>query len=259
MSRASTAGGPSGGLTAVVAALPRELAALRRRLGVERRWRRGACRLWHARLGELPLVLATTGMGAERARHGAEALFEVPGIRRLVVTGVSGGLDPTLQPGALVVARELIEGERRLAPAPDPGLLAAALAAGGVVPVSVVTERTILATPERKAELLRRLAPQGPAAVDLESATFARAAARHGLPYLVLRAISDSAGEALPFDPERCSDGKGGISHARVVASALARPRSFAALWQLRRRVAACSRSLDGWLVRFLTWTPPGA
>jgi|GEM_PF-4743175 len=104
------------------------------------------------------------------------------------------------------------------------------------------------------------------AAVDLESMAYARIAAAWSLPYLVVRAVLDPAGERLPLDFEACRDGSGRVSNARVVWRALARPRSLAKLWRLRARVrtaaaklAALAAGLIGLPAASAGWAVPAA
>jgi adenosylhomocysteine nucleosidase len=77
-----------------------------------------------------------------------------------------------------------------------------------------------------------------PSAVDLESAAYARVAASFGVGYLVLRAISDTADEGLPFDLNLCRDDEGRLDRGKVARQALLHPTSMPELWRLRGRVA---------------------
>ncbi len=86
--------------------------------------------------------------------------------------------------------------------------------------------------------------PEAIAVVDLESVAYARVAAARSLPYLVVRAVLDPADERLPLDFEACRDASGRVSNARVLAHALARPRSLGKLWRLRTRVRAAAAGL---------------
>ena len=82
------------------------------------------------------------------------------------------------------------------------------------------------------------------AAVDLESAAFAAAAAARGLPWLILRAISDTATEALPPLLNRCLDEGGAIRRGLLAARLFSQPSTLPQLLQLRQRVRACAAVL---------------
>jgi hypothetical protein len=79
------------------------------------------------------------------------------------------------------------------------------------------------------------------AAVDLESAAYARAAVEAGVPWLCLRAISDTAEEALPALLNRCRDGGGAVQRGRVARGLLKEPGAVPALLSLRQRVRRCA------------------
>jgi nucleoside phosphorylase len=280
--------GPAGLATAIVSPLAAELAGVAAAAAGLRRWRLGgggwAARGW---LSGQPVVLAATGDGARSAARGLGRLLAAERPGRLLVVGVAGGISPGLESGDLVVARQLFErrGEDLLAgPAPDAGWLAHA-AAAGVAAGSVVSGDRILVTAREKRELWddlrRQSAPAAgmPAVCDLESAAYARLAAAAGVPWLVVRAVLDPAGEDLPMDFNLCRTGDGEVSNARVVTRALAgglgggragRP-SFVALLGLRARLRLCARRLAtlaaelaggegaGWADRSPVASPPAA
>jgi adenosylhomocysteine nucleosidase len=268
-----------GGPTAVVAALGAELAGVLAaatelrplhlggrpggRATVQRGWRGwngwSGWSGWSGRLAGEPVVLAATGDGAAAAADGLAALFAAARPRRLLVLGVSGGLTPGLAAGTLVAARQVVgeDGKAAAVQAPDAEWLARAVA-GGALAGTAVSVRRILGDPGAKQAALRLAGePAAPAAVDLESATFAALATAHGVPYLVLRAVLDPAEETLPLDFEACRGAGGGVSNARVVLRALIRPRRFAGLWRLRGRVRDAASRL-GALAERLVAAPCG-
>jgi adenosylhomocysteine nucleosidase len=245
-----------GRLTAIVSPLPAELAAVRAMTVIERI----AGGLAFGRLGGAPVVLASTGDGAPAAARGLAALLAAASVDRLLVLGVAGGLSPDLAPGDLLAARRVVE-DGRAAPPPDAGWLAAAIAGGAVAGTAVTTAR-ILVTPAEKRAVLRSLAASGaagPATVDLESATYARLAAERGIPYLVVRAVIDAAGEPLPLDFNRARGAGGGVMAARVIGMALARPRVWGALADLRRRLRSGARGLARLAVLLAAAAPAAA
>jgi adenosylhomocysteine nucleosidase len=234
---------------AILTGLPEELApVLRRAHGVERAGRGRVYRGW---LGGVRAVFAVTGDGPPRAERAALALCREFGPAALYGAGIAGALSPSLAAFDLVVARRVRDrgGE---APAPDAELLARARRAGDPAAGLLLTVDRPVVDPRQKAALAAALAGEEPAAVDMESAAWARAAAAHGVPYAVVRAISDTAGEELPEFLPLCVGAEGGIRRSRVVARALARPASFAALLAMRRRLARGAEKLAAFLERLL-------
>jgi adenosylhomocysteine nucleosidase len=273
---------PANQPTAIVAPLHAELAMLLRLVQGRRRAAAGGQELFFGRLAGEPVVLAATGDGAAAAARGLAALLAAVRPRRLLVLGVAGGLAPGLPTGALIVARRVVE-EGREAPAPDAEWLSRAGKVSGAVraePGTIVTCARILRKPDEKAARWRALAELGAAAVDLESAAYARVAAAAGVPYILVRAVLDPAEERLPLDFDLCrrpsgeaevdaprgaarprearTAGAGGVSAARVLWRAVLYPPAFPRLWDLRRRLRRCSRRLAD-IALELVAEPPGA
>jgi adenosylhomocysteine nucleosidase len=154
------------------------------------------------------------------------------GISGLISFGLAGGLDPALQPGALIVPRAVVLGAEQWNA--DPALSARL---GGDTGHAVVGGGEIVATAAAKAALRRAT---GAAAVDLESAAVARA----GLPFAVLRAVCDPADRDLPHAATAALDAKGRIGALRVALAAVAHPRELPGLIRLTGDAARARRAL---------------
>lgn len=160
------------------------------------------------------------------------------GAGALLSFGLAGGLAPLLQPGDLLLPGRVLaaDGEWLADPALQTRL-------GGATPGALWGGGAVLATAAAKAALHRS---SGAAAVDLESAAVARVAARHGLPFVVLRAVCDPAGRDLPRAALVALDSAGRIGPLRVLAAALANPRELSALMVLGADAARARRALLG-------------
>ena len=237
-----------GDLVAIVTAMPEELdAILARARSVRRR-----SRFVSARIGGSDAVLVATGDGSRRAGPAAAALCAETRPAFLLGVGVAGALSPELFAGALIVSKT-VRDSRGPAPRPDPALLSRAVSVGGATPATLLTlDRPAVARAEKET-LAATLNGDAPAAADMESAAWARAAAAHGAPYLVLRAISDTLEEELPDYLPDCVDESGGIRRASVLAAALARPGTLPTLLKMRRRLVETSERLARFLERFLS------
>jgi len=111
----------------------------------------------------------------------------------------------------------------------------------------VMSERKIADTLEEKARLARLAAAEGdgrPAVVDLESAAYVTAAQQAAVPWIVLRAVSDTAGEALPAILNRSADASGSVNRGRVLRGLFTDPGALPHLLALRKRVAQCAEVL---------------
>jgi adenosylhomocysteine nucleosidase len=212
----------------VVAALGRELAALRR-------------------AADPRLALLETGEGIENARRAVTSWLDSQTPRAVVGIGFAGALSDSLKLADLLVARESRTSKSESVAATQAMLEAAGRAHGdgAVVRFGVsVTVSEVVCLAEGKRRLAMTLGPDEIACVDMESFAIARACAERGIPFVIARCITDLYAEDLPVDFNRCRRGDGRISNWRVVASVLRRPASFAALWVLRRRSMVCSQKL---------------
>lgn len=237
--------------TVVVAPMNEEMAGLRRRLiGPETAPPALGELPWavHGRLAGRPVILAVTGDGEAHARRGIETVLAGVPVTRLIAVGVAGALSPDLAAETVVAARRVVrEGGAPLLAEEE---IARQAAACGARPGVAVTSSRLVTTPAAKAELYRRWAaplpcqPPPPMVVDLESAVYAAAAERAGVPWLVLRAVSDSSFEEIPPFLEACRDPGGGVRRAAVVRYALTHPRVVPGLLRLARRVRRCAEAL---------------
>ncbi len=126
-----------------------------------------------------------TGMGPRRAARAAARIEREPA-NVVVVAGVCGALDPSFEPGDLVVASALLGPDGTQIEVACAGLVAALAAAGLRVHGGAIACVARLADGQPRADLARRT---GACAVDMESFWLASSAA--GRPFAVLRAVSD--------------------------------------------------------------------
>ena len=186
-----------------------------------------------ARLGP-----ARAGGGLPAGAAAAAEQLVTAGATALVSFGLCGGLDPALPAGSLLVPHRVLdrgesfEADRKLAEAlGGPG--AETLAAADRPVARVAAKRALfLAT--------------GAAAVDLESGAVARVAARHGLPFAVLRAVCDPATLDLPPLALAALDAGGRLRPWRMAASLAGRPDQIPGLLALARGAAAARAALIG-------------
>lgn len=227
----------------ILAAMRRELASLEAHTEIASIRRTPFFRAVEGRLDGRAVILASTGEGAENAQKGAESLFSEFAFDRVVIVGLAGAISPALVPGTVLAITQIVERGAQV-PAPDPGLLRRLLAVKGAIPATLVTTSKILCTAREKEEAAARVPGNVMAAVDLETATFARAAGSRGIPYVAIRAISDTTTESLPVDFNEMRDATGALDTRRIVLNALLRPHLLAPLWKLRARSRLCSRQI---------------
>lgn len=221
----------------VLCALPQELAFLADNLTATVTTER-ARMIFHAgRLDGHEVVLAQAGMGKVNAAIAATLLIERFDCRMVLFSGIAGGLDPALSIGDVVIADHVVQHDagytsetgfvvyqaghlpffsphEDLGHAAESGLIErvrAALADFVLTPLSaradgqpprlhygrVLTGDQFVNSETLREKLFREL---GGAAVEMEGAAMAQACTAFGVPWLVVRALSDLAGSESRFD-----------------------------------------------------------
>lgn len=143
------------------------------------------------------LSVCCVGGDSERAVDRARALVS-EGCVALVSFGIAGGLQPSLDPGTVVIAASIVgeDGSRMPCDVEWRRRLITVLKSDLSVVESDLLGRDqpVLLSEEKR----RSHRQTGAAAVDMESLAVARVAAEYGLPFLAARAIADPAGRDLP-------------------------------------------------------------
>ena len=213
------------------------------------------------------LYVIAGGGDAARLERELEASIAPDGISGLLSCGIAGALDPTLRAGDVVIGEldgALHPGEGRgLAsqaavtedvalkpgsPQLGPGVRRGESLVEWLAPHladahrgTIIGGNTIIASAAEKATLY---AETGALAVDMESHIAARVAARHGLPFAILRTISDTADHALPPAALVGMKPDGGVALGAVLASLARYPAQLPALIRTGRDAGAAFASL---------------
>jgi len=187
-------------------------------------------------------LFAVSGMGCDAAAQAAARLVEA-GATELMSFGLAGGLDPDLAAGSVVVPTEVISRHGDRCPTSEPWrerLTAAIARQGPVAGGKLLTSAGAIDLVEDKAAAFRET---GAVAVDMESVAVARIAAAHGLPFVAVRVIVDTACDALPRTVVEASRG-GQVRIWRLLGGLALAPGELAALMRLAGRYRTANRSL---------------
>jgi len=217
-------------------ALPEETSSVRKRLGIS-----AACQVGHvtsARVGNLTIGLLPTGMGKRRAGEALDRILREQTAGCVVSSGFAGGLQSGQQAGDLIVPPV----ETAQSPAWREELIAELKKSGTVRCGLLHTADVALESAEDKARLALE---SGAAAVDMETAALQASAARHGVPFFCVRALSDLLEEDLPvplgiwFD-----ETKQRPRPLRLVTWLAVRPMACAAFMRFLGSVASAGQAL---------------
>lgn len=203
---------------AVVGAMPEEVASLLPSLTDTRTERRGPFELHAGRSAGHAVLLAVCGVGKVNAAALVQQLM-AEGARGLIFTGVAGAVDPALRVGDVVVSRDAVQhdvdvtglgyapgqvpGEPTVWRADDTLAELAVAAAREAVPSATVVQGRIasgdlfVADADRTAALFTAF---GAACAEMEGAAAAQVCAKWGVPWVVVRSISDTADGSAAVD-----------------------------------------------------------
>jgi adenosylhomocysteine nucleosidase len=206
---------------AVLTAIPEEIAAFGAHLTETGREIVAGIAIHHGTLDGRSVVLAESGIGKVNAALAATILFDRFRCGGIVFSGVAGGVDPNLDVGDLVIAEQVIQHDYgamvqgtlevyragalpfpefrgEVALKANPALIAGARKAlDGAQFGTILTGDYYLGCGQTRERLFSSF---GGKAVDMESAAVAQVAEAFGAPWLIIRALSDLAGEDSRLD-----------------------------------------------------------
>jgi adenosylhomocysteine nucleosidase len=239
-------------MIALLGALREEIRDLRRHMSLAKVLAEPTCHVYRGEYRGQEVLLAQTGVGRQRAERATELVLGHYTVSALVSLGFAGALAVPLRVGDMIVCSTLHcatgptkEAARPMSYHSDVDLLRLATEAlkdtGMRVCIgSGVTVPQLVGSPEKKGELGRAFQAH---IVDMESYWIARIASGRQIPFVVVRAISDTARETLPpFDEILALDG--GWQWRKAVSYLFGRPQHLAALLRLSRNARAARRNL---------------
>lgn len=242
----------------LMAAMPQELQSLLDLMPDEARVERGGRTFWVGHLQGQPVVAVLSGIGKVAAATTATLLADAFGVGQIWFTGVAGGLGADVRVGDVVVADALLQHDLDVSPL-FPRFEVPGLGISRLHPPAALTARVVATVESALADVadaaeLRRLGLGAPRvhrglivsgdqfvssaqdaetlrnhlpdalAVEMEGAAVAQVCVAFGLPYVVMRTISDRADGSAHVDFTRFVNTVAS-PHALVIVMALLRAR----------------------------------
>jgi len=180
------------------------------------------------------VTLDVSGVGPKRAGLASRALLE-KGATALLSWGSAGGLSADLSPGSLILPKIVIASNRsvyHVDPSWHEGLCNRLKGQIEFHTGPLAESLSVVRTPAEKAILFQRTGAIG---VDMESAAVAAAAEEARVPFVAVRAVSDSAEITLPNSALNACDEFGRLNFLRLILGIAARPTELFALIRLAR------------------------
>ena len=202
--------------------------------------------LFRANIQGNQITVLLTGMGAENTRKAMQSVsWEDHDV--VISTGLAGALDPSLKIEEIVVARATRVVGGRSSVESDCALRELAAAAGAWAVDVILTSETIVATAAEKEEL-----NASGSAVEMESSYVLESAAKHQVPAVAVRSISDAADEDLPIDFARIADSRGHVKVGGLLKELAIHPHKLASLVRFGQQSRASSVALADFLDKYV-------
>lgn len=176
---------------AIIGAIKDEIAGVKKQMQIDDTFR------WHtgnAFVGtwqERPIVLVRSGMGQDSARKALAEVADRFSLERVYSIGYAGALDASLQVGELVVADNVVHYDTLKSIALDQALPPKS---SDVRRGTLLTVDEVVATPPEKKALQEKYSA---VAVDMETYALAEEAEARNLPFVSIRAVTDTAQQEL--------------------------------------------------------------
>jgi len=198
-----------------------------------------------ARIAAGPGMVVICSSSDPRQLRSLLTVFDPTTIRGVISFGVAGGLDPSLKPGDIVLATEVVAGDARWLAglSLNEEVMADLALKRRVVRGGLAGAEEVIVAQARKAALWLQT---GAAAVDMESHIAAAYAADAGLPFAALRVISDSAHRSLPALAKTAIRPDGKIDLRKILSGVVRDPSALSALVSTGIDFNRALRSLRG-------------
>lgn len=204
----------------IIGAMELEVDTLKARMSVTARTTRAGMEFFEGTLGEVPAVIVRCGIGKVNAAVCVQILADLFQVTHVINTGVAGSLNATLDIGDIVISRDVIHHDMdvrvfgyplgqvpqldTLAFPGDETLIRLAMdsceeANPGLHTAvgRIVSGDQFISDKEIKNRLITEFYAD---CTEMEGAAIAHAAYLNGLPFVIIRAISDKADDSAEID-----------------------------------------------------------
>jgi len=241
----------------ILGAVKEEIAGIKGRMKIDHREKLGAADVFYGTWERRPIILVRTGIGKIRAGGALAMVLEKFSLSMVISIGFAGGTHADIQAGDLLVARRFLNFPKDGAPPqkiPDTFCLAKQ---AEKVPSSkkytaykgcLLTVDRVVNKPEEKQALGE---DYGANAIDMDTSVLAHMAAVRKLPFLSVRAITDTVDEEL-IDVSSFMAKDGQISTLKTGWYVLTHPGSIPTFISLQEVARKGTKNITEFLIAFL-------
>jgi adenosylhomocysteine nucleosidase len=222
-------------ITGIVVALPEELSTL-----ISKKLEKGCIKA----LTDKILVIYS-GAGAENANAAAEKIV-AQGANQLFSWGCAAALDSAFRPGDLVLANSCVDADNVAFDLNLDRIKQVQAVLSQQLSVRICTgklaeSKTIVSSSLDKAQIAQKT---GAIALDMESTAIAKVAQKHGLPFVVIRAIADPLDMNLPKAVSHALNNQGDVVLSKLLSYLLWHPTELPDLISLGLHFHAAKNTL---------------
>ena len=240
----------------ILGALREEIAGIRGKMLVEDQFKAGHGDVWSGTWENRSIVLVRTGVGKKCANKVLEDVLHRVEPSLILSTGYAGGLSHDLNVGDLVIADRVLDdsaesfsGEELSAAAPDRQWLdqVKGLNPSGRFSIhygTLLTVSGVVADSSAKLQLGSRC---GALAVDMETSVLLTGAGEKNIPFLSIRAVSDTADQSLA-DVSSLVGKDGTVSKLKAGWYVATHPQTIPHFISLRQQSQKATRNLTDFI-----------
>jgi adenosylhomocysteine nucleosidase len=239
-------------MLAMMAAMQEESAGLKRRMAIRDTVSENGCRIFLGRQNGKDALLAETGIGRESAERATRLILERYAVTGLISFGFAGALNPELRVGDIVLCATLRCGDGQSGPCHSDAALLSRPVPFQDGKIARWGQSVTVAQPASRPEARQALArASGADIVDMEGYWIARIASERQVPFLAVRAVSDTVRDRLvPLEDMLGSDGR--PCRGKAIRYLVSHPDQLMILAGLYRSSRKARTSLTNFLVRLM-------
>ncbi len=235
---------------AIIGAIKDEIAGIKNQMQITDTLRLPTGNAFVGEWQGVPIVLVRSGMGRDRARRALVEVAERYDLKEIISIGYAGALDPSLEVGDLVVADKIIEMDSSRS---DEDMKSYSLnkeifnTTGEIHRKILLTVDRVAATPQEKKKLREKYSA---VAVDMETSALAEEAQARNIPFISVRAITDTADQEL-IDCAHLVEEDGEVSKLKAGWHVLTHPGDLKGMIDLGQHAKLATANLTEFLKKY--------